>query len=210
MFSRPIRFALFYLPFCSCFSLSSSVQASDYVSCVSKKLQGFTDDAAVKTITEACRVQYQIDAEPASGLIASRYLDNSDGTVTDIKTKLTWQRCSVGQTWIGNTCTGLAFRVVWGDAMRIAPDGWRLPTIEELTSLVVCSSGRRDSRCLGDFVSPTINQLAFPSNSGSFFWSSSLFDNYSDEAWCVFFNIGHVTKGNKKYRGQVRLVRVEQ
>lgn len=41
-----------------------------------------------------------------NSLIDGRYRDNRDGTVTDIKTKLQWMRCSVGQSWNGQSCAG--------------------------------------------------------------------------------------------------------
>ncbi|MDP5030957.1 MAG: hypothetical protein NWQ57_10745, partial [Paraglaciecola sp.] len=52
------RFVFGYLPLCSALLLASPVQAKDYASCLSEKLQGITHDAAVKAMTGACRAQY--------------------------------------------------------------------------------------------------------------------------------------------------------
>lgn len=59
-----------------------------------------------------------------------------------------WMRCSLGQAWDGNTCTGTPTNVAWWRAVAAAAevrfDGkkdWRLPTIWELWSLAHCSNG---------------------------------------------------------------------
>ncbi|MEI6871170.1 MAG: hypothetical protein WCL08_02705, partial [Verrucomicrobiota bacterium] len=36
---------------------------------------------------------------PVEVLLAGRYRDNGDGTVTDATTSLQWMRCSLGQEW---------------------------------------------------------------------------------------------------------------
>ena len=71
-----------------------------------------------------------------------RFLGKDQGIVEDTRTKLEWQRCSLGQTWTGATCAGEATKYKWNEAQRIAPAGWRLPTKDELASLVYCSSGQ--------------------------------------------------------------------
>lgn len=158
-------------------------------------------------------------------LIDGRYRVNNDGTVTDIQTNLTWQHCSVGQTLIGETCAGKPASFKWNDAMQLAKDGWRLPTVDELDTLVFCSSGQRRSsvrpngwyavetngECQGDYASPAINQLAFPNTPiGDYplgwFWSSSPYASDSSYAWFVDFGTGDVgSSNNGNY--QVRLVR---
>ena len=86
-------------------------------------------------------------------LIASRYMDNGDGTVTDVKTGLQWMRFSLGQEWRGGTCVGEAKTYKWMLALNAAVAlnhkggyagryDWRLPTKDELLSLVYCSSGK--------------------------------------------------------------------
>lgn len=52
------------------------------------------------------------------------------------------KRCSLGQTWNGDTCAGEVTRQKWDEARRIAPAGWRLPTKDELSSQVYCGSGK--------------------------------------------------------------------
>lgn len=115
-------------------------------------------------------------------LIDERYLDHGDGTVTDTETNLRWQRCSVGQTWTGETCSGEAAKLGWKQAMLKAEDGWRLPTIDELDTLVHCSTARnpnvhhlRGGGCLGEFDRPVINTEVFPKTPPHWYWSSAAY-----------------------------------
>lgn len=163
-------------------------------------------------------------AAQGKNLIAERYLDNGDGTVTDITTKLTWRRCSVGQIWTGFACDGEAARFNWDDAMVLAKNGWRLPTVEELDRLVYCSSGQRkssgwsngqyvrdaDGMCLGGYEKPTINQYAFPKEQPHWFWSSSSSTNYGVGAWGIHFGHGGHGVYGKENRFHARLVSAGQ
>lgn len=64
---------------------------------------------------------------------------NSNGAeILDKQTRLIWQRCSLGQTWDGSTCTGTATSHKWIDALTKAKSlgsRYRLPNIKELMSL---------------------------------------------------------------------------
>lgn len=58
-------------------------------------------------------------------------------TVYDKNTNLTWQRCSVGQHWKENTgCEGSIKVLNFDQAQQQASDGWRVPTKDELGSLI--------------------------------------------------------------------------
>lgn len=152
------------------------------------------------------------------------FVDNNDGSVTAVATELVWQRCSVGQRWTGKTCTGEAAKFKWNDAMQQAKDGWRLPTVDELDTLVFCSSGQRKTSvrpngkydqatngyCQGDFTDPTINQRAFPNTSRDHYWTSSALAGNSSDAWIVLFLDGRVYGSNKHGNYRVRLVRAGQ
>ncbi|TXZ87381.1 DUF1566 domain-containing protein [Vibrio cholerae] len=172
------------------------------------------------------QVKARIETFP---LIANRYYDNLDGTVFDKQTQLVWMRCSLGQSWDGKTCTGEVTTFTWHDATKLTHNfagstAWRLPTIEELDSLVYCSKGRKPSarpngkyvedtngRCLGDnFKAPTINIRAFPNTPSYDYWSSSPDANRSDYAWIVYFGNGFVNHHPKGNGNDVRLVRAGQ
>ena len=76
---------------------------------------------------------------------------------------------------------------------------WRLPTREELRSIVNYDRTR-----------PTIDTNYFPNTVSSSYWSSSPFATVSNVAWGVVFYYGFDSAGNKYYNGYVRLVRSGQ
>lgn len=230
---------LLCLPLSGALFISEPAHANDYVSCLAEKLQGITHDAAVRAITEACQAQYANNTEskpastPAKALIDGRYRDNGNGTITDSKTNLIWMRCSLGQQWTGSTCAGVAMEMNWNDALNTAMsfsytghNDWRVPTVDELDTLVQCSAGRApsarpngeyvrdtDGSCLGDnYQTPTINISAFPNTPGSWYgyWSSSPNASNSGYAWAVGFGSGYVGYSDKNDGSRVRLVRVGQ
>lgn len=123
-----------------------------------------------------------VQPEPAPAtspgkLISGRYLDNGDGTITDTKTQLTWKKCSEGQS--GDNCSGESTKYKWDDAMaKFGKGEWRLPTYEELRTLVYCSNGTPqevtwDYGCGGkggkseEYQRPTIDLRVFPNTAKS-------------------------------------------
>ncbi|MBE4600468.1 DUF1566 domain-containing protein [Vibrio navarrensis] len=101
----------------------------------------------------------------------SRYDYSAQGTVTDLKTGLTWMRCPVGMSWntAQQACTGTADQVTWQSALLTAQQirdesgnhalhnfaqkkQWRLPNIKELVALT-------EHACFG----PAMNGTAFAS-----------------------------------------------
>jgi hypothetical protein len=127
--------------------------------------------------------------------------------VSDSGTGLTWQRnlpatyagCS-GNLTMGNLsgpggcawdeakayCTGLS----------LTGGGWRLPTKDELLSIVDTSHAN-----------PAINPNAFPNTPSTFFWSSSPVVGVSDIAWGVHFSGGLSPSYGTSSTGRVRCVR---
>ena len=76
---------------------------------------------------------------------------------------------------------------------------WRLPTEDELISLVDYSKS-----------DPAINTSIFPTESASYFWSASAYAGYSGNAWDVNFYVGLAYYSYKSSSYQVRLVRAGQ
>ena len=156
---------------------------------------------------------------------APRFVARSDGLVLDRKTGLMWMRCSLGQTWDGQTCAGRADNLAWHKAMALAEaskhagmDDWRLPEIHELETLVHCSSGIREQptpggfhgECAGDYTQPTIDTTVFPRAPIAYFWSASTaISRASGAAWQVYFNYGGTRNiGTESLSGaNARLVR---
>ena len=81
---------------------------------------------------------------------------------------------------------------------------WRLPTADELQSIVDYSV----AGVAGP--GPTIDATWFPNTQGLAFWSASPEVGYSGGAWYVFFFNGDVTVNDRNNRYYVRLVRAGQ
>ena len=123
----------------------------------------------------------------------SAYINNGNGTVTDIETKLMWQQGTAN------------VKMEWEDAVSYCKDlrlasykGWRLPELFELKTLVDRSWG----------YNPTINRTYFPDTVSSFYWSSTTYASYTSDAWGVNFgNYLFDYYYNKYYSYYVRAVR---
>lgn len=132
---------------------------------------------------------------------ATRFTLNG-AVVTDKVTGLLWARCSLGQTWTGSICTGVASTFTHEQALQYAQvqSGWRLPNVKELSSLV-------DRGCL----SLAIDPVAFPGTPPASYWSSSPDAADSTIAWSVAFDTGGVENYNgRSFNLHVRLVRTSQ
>ncbi len=99
----------------------------------------------------------------------------------DPQTGLIWMRCSIGQEWNGSTCIGTPIEFNWKDANayfelfneQVAFGGkrdWRLPSIDELSTLRKCSKGwdRENTVTIGNLTKSTgnISMITIPKKSG--------------------------------------------
>ncbi|WP_445946537.1 Lcl C-terminal domain-containing protein [Shewanella sp.] len=170
------------------------------------------------TITSDCQINATFTLT-GDGSLAKRYLDNGDGTITDLLSNQMWMRCSIGQTWQDMSCKGSPSTFDWFYANALAySDGnysdWRLPTKDELALLIYCSSGRpsywkgNGEPCEGNFVSPTIAHTAFPQTPDGPYWTATAngTDQYSGR-WLAYFNFGHGRWNQPALNAYVRLVR---
>lgn len=118
-----------------------------------------------------------------------RFIDNRDGTITDTKTDLIWQKeadCKA-YTWpeAMNYCRGLNLA---------GHEDWRLPTVQELVSLV--DYGRFDMA-----IDPAFQCFS------AYYWSSTTNAYNTDSAWNVSFYSGsnyYYDKSNSYYVRAVR------
>lgn len=156
---------------------------------------------------QPCRIGLITETTPSS-----QFTDNHDGTVTDLKTKLIWKKCTEGYRWdaSSNTCLasdGTLVQFNWREALELAHKtnssggfagavNWRLPNIKELSSII-------ENACYG----PAINLNVFPSTPAGIFWSATPYIGGNEYAWSVRFNYGQNSMNYKYDYYFARLVR---
>jgi hypothetical protein len=146
-----------------------------------------TEHTPISTAAQVC------DETPDAG----RFQDHNDGSITDTRTSLMWERCPAGFELNDNgtlddqnddSCSpGTILGGSWQSALQTAVNDntgayndWRLPNVKELASLVTpgCQFLATD-------------RLAFPDTPPRHFWTSTPFASASDEAsWSVNFLSG--------------------
>lgn len=135
-------------------------------------------------------------------------------TITDTANGLMWKRCPEGLSGV-NCENGRTEKYTWDDAVKhfkhveyAGYSDWRLPTVDELKTLLYCSKGKdKYGDCNEGSEKPTINQKIFPNTETTFFWSGSPFAGSSAYAWSVYFNYGNSFNDFRVNSSAVRLVR---
>jgi hypothetical protein len=131
--------------------------------------------------------------------------ESADSEILDTLTGLIWQRCTVGMTWNGTTCTGSANTYSWREALSYAQalsesnltgKKWRLPNINELYSIADHSQD-----------TTAINNQWFPQTPTAWTWSSSPNVQTPDQAWFVGFSAGYSGSDSVDSLHPIRLVR---
>jgi len=117
----------------------------------------------------------------------SRFIQNEDGTITDNETGLTW------------TKETLAKDVTYDDVVKVLGEGWRLPTIKELFSLVDHTRP-----------APAIDVEVFPDTESDWYWSSTPTAWNESAVWVVGFYDGLVYSLHRFDYACVRAVRAGQ
>jgi len=140
----------------------------------------------------------------APALAALRYTPSPDGQeITDSKTGLIWRRCAEGMAWKVNTCVNNAVFPNYFDAQARAKaaaatgPAWRLPTLQELSSIVAVREAEEGKAA--------IDPVAFPATPVARFWSSSSVGR--GYFMYVAFTEGSAGEGERNSPGAVRLVR---
>lgn len=128
--------------------------------------------------------------------IARSYTNNGNGTITDNATGLVWDEN------LAFIRTSLTDAINHCNALNLAGRKWRLPNINELSSLLDISKSSP----------PTINNTTFPNTAFSFYWSSTTRSQSSDKAWFIHFGDGNMdtyrydSQSSKSYSNRVRCV----
>lgn len=152
--------------------------------------------SALLQLSLAARVDAACDPSQPTRTPSARYVIEN-GEVYDKKTDLTWQRCSIGQRWEDDVgCVGVIAQMTWEEAKASSTDGWRLPTRDELATLVAPTCKQ-----------PAINEETFPDmDLGKlWYWTGSESGEYL--AWLVNFADGHFANYDRSDVGALRLVR---
>jgi hypothetical protein len=147
-----------------------------------------------------------------------RFVDNNDGTVTDLWTGLMWKQCIEGMVTDG--AGGCLFQTdpitySWSDALQRVVDvnaglagehlnraGWRLPNVKELYSIT-------EQSC----EDPAINENYFPLTYNPplstllYFWSSTEYASAGAGIWFINFNRATIITTGATSLRHVRLVR---
>ncbi len=156
------------------------------------------------------------------------YITN-EGLVIDRDNNMMWMRCSIGQAWNGNICTGTATSLTKQEAENLAQaqfyggySDWRLPNVHELESLIYCSNGidaRRYDLNLGcddkqnksSYLIPTYLHDVFPAEQYpkyNNYWSTS--ESKASPGWTLLISFdrgtANITNRNSDKR-HVRLIR---
>ncbi|MCX5905426.1 MAG: DUF1566 domain-containing protein, partial [Proteobacteria bacterium] len=136
--------------------------------------------------------QYAGHVMAVSGLPAVNvFIDNNDGTITDLSTGLMWQKYALSD-------------YTWEQALTFCENlnmagykDWRLPTWKELLSILDYSS-----------YNPAINITFFPGTEPGWYWSSTTYMANHSLKWNVLFDYGQVLFSNGELNNYyVRAVR---
>ncbi|MBK8326857.1 MAG: caspase family protein [Moraxellaceae bacterium] len=192
-------------------NIKNSNRSSDYQAYLNKYPKGLFVEVAQAELqpkpVQLAQVQVRDKPTPQASLSNSDEQLMQQGMWRDPKTDLIWMRCSVGQTWLVKNCSGEGKEMNWKNAMKAGNGsnygrvtGWRLPTIDELKTLMI-------EGAIG-YASVFISQPK--SGSWGWYWSSSPVAGNSGYAWVVHFSDGYDYNGNKSHGLYVRLVRSSQ
>lgn len=154
-------------------------------------------------------------------LYSKRYVDLEDGSIRDKETGYEWSKCTYG--FSGENCLDLDETIKeqkfsWYEAQEIKVAEWRLPTKDELHTLVYCNSGvtqeeAKTFACDGKnnkdkFGHPTIFEDQFPNTQDNVYWTKDKNKYSKDVAWAVYFRTGEAynlfPRKNKHF---IRLIR---
>ncbi len=155
------------------------------------------------------------------GVVGPTYFGNNDGTIiTDNSRRPMWQQADDGTLYNWYEAAGVyhatynsGSKDACGDLDLGGHSDWRLPSKDELKSLVVCTNGPSAplpdyAYCYSGYASPTIDSQ-FSCSSYPLYWSSSVYSSVynADFAWSVHFTDGHADWHFRYLNLAVRCVR---
>lgn len=174
---------------------------------------GSTYHFRLKAVNAVAGTVYGNDATFTTPL--PRFVDLNDGAMLDTNNSLRWLQNANCTDTAGGIANADGY-LVWDDAQTWSSslaspacalgDGskagdWRLPTIDELQTLVVAPDNYRYD---------TLNAAGFSNVQASVYWSSSTYADNAYSAWYVSMDYGYVGDVNKVNDGYVWPVRAGQ
>jgi Protein of unknown function (DUF1566) len=182
--------------------------AGDRAKCLTteqgKKLKGFPFDLA------GCEAQF--DAAIAAAGMACRFIDNGNGTVSDLNTLLMWEKKVSGYSptkdvrGVGTCLHCVDDRYSWvtaaseflsklngrtnsnyGQTGFAGFEDWRMPNVAELTTFENCGFPSCADPIFG----------APPTQAYGRYWTSSSEDAFPNHAWIIGFNFGEIGTASK-------------
>ena len=122
---------------------------------------------------------------------ASRFVDNGDGTITDIASGLMWTKATIAKDQTHARATEAAAKLELA-----GHSDWRLPTVDELFLLA------DRTRKL-----PAIDTDVFPDTYNDWYWTSTDSKWDASCAWLVYFDYGDAYHYLRSGSACVRAVR---
>ena len=153
-----------------------------------EKNYSYANNALTGTLECAEQKNYPADQQ---------FIDNGDGTISDLSTGLMWAKDGNGAGCNNGGVLDWEDAIAFAEALEFAGyDDWYLPETKELETIVDYSA-----------VGPAINATYFPNTQSGYYWSSTTYADLTEAAWYVSFSGGYTDgslKGNACY---VRCVR---
>ena len=144
-----------------------------------------------------------------------RFVDNGDGTITDRRTGLMWEKLArelsvhnVGNDYTWDEATSTKIATLNSDSFAGHND-WRLPSADDLVSLVDYDTrvpaieAAFNSSC----VIPCTIRTCSCTASDHPYWTSTSYQSDSASAWIIGFSEGFVSTNPKFFSAYVRAVR---
>jgi len=143
------------------------------------------------------------DADFGAGL-SRAWVDNGDGTVSDVATGLVWEKLSDDDS-IHDRDLSYSWANAFGKIASLnegsfaGHDDWRLPNVRELETLRTLSVG--GPPIASEFTepcSPGVTVLDGSCSGPGYYWSSSTWSGNSSAAWVVLFSDGGTVDASLK------------
>jgi Protein of unknown function (DUF1566) len=211
-------------------SIIIGTQLFALVTCSGRDAEQVQANSALSQAGETCWTQSQcaeglvcrgVDSDETKGACAVDVVNDPGQVYVDSATQLEWQQNPVGGP------LDFASAITHCNQLELQGGGWRLPTIEELRTLLRgCPASEIGGACQATEKCRTFDaclvgcngcELEFFEGEGCYrveglagscdwYWSSTELDNM-DGAWYVVFSSAHICGRSKDVFGQVRCVR---